>query len=285
VVSIALADEINDLFDDSPLEDALWHKLKMMDQLYGRRTLHAAAYAGDLEAVRQYVAEGDDLESLDQGWDSKNRTVLGVAAHEGHAEMVQFLLAHGANPNVLGGNAEPPLLDALWSGNIEVVRCLLDHGVDVNATDANGNHALITLAAMYGDRQEPEWGDLTRLFIAAGCDVNHVNEHGMTALKAAVFKKPYNEANLEVARILLEAGAAINATAGEDGWTALMAAVSQGNLGAARLLVEIGANVNQTDLNGDTAWNLALRWGHTEIADLLEQAGAVEPADVVTDLH
>jgi ankyrin repeat protein len=251
---------------------------------YRIEALRSAASAGDMEALRQYLAEGDDIEAIEREWDGNGRTALDIAAHHGHLEVVRFLLAHGANPSGLQDGGRP-LLSALRSGHIDIVHCLLDHGADVNATDANGSHALMELAVITGYEPKLDWCTLARQLITSGCDVNHANAYGTTALQIAVRNEPPDEANLELARILLEAGAAVDAIEGELGWTALMNAVSNGDIDAVRLLVEAGANVNQAASNGDTPWNLARRWGHPEIAALLEQAGAVEPADVGTDLH
>jgi ankyrin repeat protein len=43
-----------------------------------------------------------------------------------------------------------------------------------------------------------------------------------------------------------------------------------------KILIDAGADVNAKTQKGDTAMMLAAREGHTEIADMLKQAGARE---------
>jgi ankyrin repeat protein len=54
-----------------------------------------AAGAGDLETVKRLLAEGDDVNSADNGrW-----TPLILAAQNGHLEVVKLLIKSGADVN------------------------------------------------------------------------------------------------------------------------------------------------------------------------------------------
>jgi hypothetical protein len=56
----------------------------------------------------------------------------------GHQEIAGLLIAHGAKVNVkscAAGDAGTPLGDAALSGNIELVQLLLAHGADPEAVD------------------------------------------------------------------------------------------------------------------------------------------------------
>ena len=84
--------------------------------------------------------------------------------------------------------------------------------------------------------------------------------------------------HLEVARLLLEAGA------GKDAWTncdcmmSLMFASEKGHSEVARLLLEAGADQDCCDNGGMTALMRPSRSGHSEIACLLLEAGADKDA-------
>jgi len=255
----------------------------MMYQLDTVRGLHIAAEEGDLELVRRYVSEGVDLEAV--GTHEYQRAVLGIAAHKGHTEIVRFLVAQGANPNGPPQSAHGPLKDAVESGKADVVQILLQQGADPNAVDAKGWNAILAVAFYCDIDPEKEWSSILQQLIIAGCEIDPIDMHGRTALHVVLEHDPPHDSALEVVRILIEAGAEVDARHGDNGWTPLMGAVEVGNLDAARLLVKAGADVNIANEEGDTAWNMALRWGYPEIAALLEQAGAVAPAGVETDLH
>lgn len=79
--------------------------------------------------------------------------------------------------------------------------------------------------------------------------------------------------NTQIARLLLEAGAAPN-TADEEGNSPLIVAAWYGNAEAVRLLLARGANRNAANSQGFTALGAARRNGHQEIIALLSAAGS-----------
>ena len=90
---------------------------------------------------------GDEAqEILDEG--------LIYAAANGRVEAIEFLIAHGADPN---GKAyeTTALLRAAWNGRRKAVDLLLDRGADINATGWLGGHAQgatpLHIAASQGD--------------------------------------------------------------------------------------------------------------------------------------
>jgi ankyrin repeat protein len=82
-----------------------------------------------------------------------------------------------------------------------------------------------------------------------------------------------------VVKILLDAGANVNATAvhaGREGQTALQAAAEGGHLEVVRMLLDAGANVNATatGYRDRTALQAAAGGGHLEVVRMLLDAGA-----------
>ncbi|EOD06912.1 hypothetical protein EMIHUDRAFT_359327 [Emiliania huxleyi CCMP1516] len=79
--------------------------------------------------------------------------------------------------------------------------------------------------------------------------------------------------HLEVARLLLEAGGAVN-QAKEDGATPLYIACERGQLECVQLLLEAGAADNEADEDGATPLFIASLNGHLECVRLLLEARA-----------
>ncbi len=79
--------------------------------------------------------------------------------------------------------------------------------------------------------------------------------------------------NLPAAKVLVDAGADLNATDGM-GNTALMGSCFKGNTEVIRYLIEAGADVNIVAGNGGTALHFAAMVNNPEVAALLVGAGA-----------
>ena len=121
--------------------------------------IHDAAYDGNIEAVKQHLASGADVNVKDKvGW-----TRLHHAAWQGHKEVIELLIAKGADVNATDRNGKTPLdradnketadllrkhggktgvelsiHKAAEEGNIEAVKQHLDAGADVNAKGKYG---------------------------------------------------------------------------------------------------------------------------------------------------
>ena len=53
-----------------------------------------------------------------------------LAAYHGHAQLVELLLAHGADPNTLNDRSQSPLAGAVFKSESAVIEALLAGGAD-----------------------------------------------------------------------------------------------------------------------------------------------------------
>ena len=98
------------------------------------RALFDAAKAGNIEAVKQYLTAGADLNLKKDLFGS---TPLHSAALKGRKEVAELLVSEGADVNTKNINGWTPLHYAAVVDHKEIVELLLASGADVNAkTDA-----------------------------------------------------------------------------------------------------------------------------------------------------
>ena len=151
-------------------------------------SIQEAAEQGNIEAVKQHLAAGTDVNEY-----SMESSALYRASVEGHFEIVELLLANGAEVN-LGFKGVWQLipmspLDVSTSLNYPKISDLLRKN--------GGKHASIHGAAEGGDI------DSVKDFLASGVDVDAVDQYKQTALHLAK--------TLEIAELLISKGADVNA--------------------------------------------------------------------------
>lgn len=96
--------------------------------------LHLAALQGNVEAVRQHVAAGSDLDQVD----AYGSTPLIVATTFGRADAVRALVEGGADVAIGNNEGSTPLHIAAFLGREEIVGILLDAGADRYARNDDG---------------------------------------------------------------------------------------------------------------------------------------------------
>lgn len=160
--------------DFQPIDLALWTgpfwnrrgDLELARLLVERGAAHdlvIASALGDLERVRSVLDR--DPERIAEARPSGKRA-LSSAVEFGHREIVELLLARGADPNAPEGATAPrgaALHAAARSGDRAVVELLLAHGADPNAAiDSSGSATyaartpeLRTLLLAHGGRLDP----------------------------------------------------------------------------------------------------------------------------------
>lgn len=200
----------------------------------GRYPIDWAATSGHLPVVKLLA----DKTSNDQG------VTLFLAVQQQQVPVVNFLLEHGANPNIHypACNREAPLHIAARLGNFEAAKLLLAHGAHVNEWEQNGWTPL--QCAVSGTSKE-----LIELLFTNGASVQ--NTHGWTFFQIWAL----GAGDTNIAAILLAHGANINAKDNE-GKTALHFAAQQGTLQAVEWLLKNGAEVNARDNKGVTPLSL-----------------------------
>jgi ankyrin repeat protein len=87
--------------------------------------LHDMAQKGDIQKAELLIKHGADINPVEEEYQS---TPLGMAVRWGHAEMVEYLLARGADINKAGASWATPLAWAKKKGHIEIEKILRNSG-------------------------------------------------------------------------------------------------------------------------------------------------------------
>jgi len=230
-------------------------------QIDGTAALHWAVQANDAELTDLLLRSGANVSAATVA----GATPLQLAAINGNAAILGRLITAGADPNAsLTRSGDTALMIAARTGKADAVRVLLDRGAKVNTQETWGG----TTALMWAvSEKHPE---ITKLLIERGADVNARSYYVPSASgrgfegTTPVAQKPdgnfeefasgwltplmfaARENDLESARLLVKAGAGVNAQSG-DGKDALSLAFFDGSYDVAEFLIDSHANVNQSD--------------------------------------
>lgn len=190
-----------------------------------------------------------------------------VAANRGYELIVRLLLAKGANPDLRGVEGSTALLEATVYERPRIMKMLLDKKANTELAYERGIMQGTT-PLISAVSFEPNL-QITKLLLVAGANVNAQTGDGDTALIMAA-----DAGNLEVVRLLLLHGAKVDMR-GFLGRTALLGAVGKGNVSMAKLLIASGADINaRTDETLRLAWQAAFV-GDKATFEKLAKSGAL----------
>ncbi len=268
-----------------------------------RILLHEASWDGKIDVVRSLVPRVTDL-------NVEAPLALRNAAERGHKEIVELLIASGADVNAAREfpKGETPLHSAVRGGHRDIVELLIANGADIKAENRRG----ITPVDIAASRNRSdlvklmiEKGDISlhvavrlgavdkaKSIVEKGTDINVRDILGKTPLHHAV-----EGGHKDIVELLLVNGADINAK-NNEGQAPVDIAISRnrkeivelliakgadislhvasrfGDLDVVKSLIEKGADINEKDTSGRTALHYAVEGGHKDVVELLIANGA-----------
>ena len=235
-------------------------------QVDGTTALHWAVRYDDLDTADLLIRSGARVSTANR----EGVTPLQLAAMNGSASMIDKLLKAGADANAaLTPSGDTALMMAARTGTPEAITVLLEAGANVNAKESWGGTTALMWAA------SEQHAAAVKLLLDQGADVNArsnfvaaANGRGFEGRTPAAPKAEQKveefasgwltplmfaarEGDLESARLLVNAGANVNAIAG-DGKDALGLAIFNGNYDFASFLIDSKSDVNHADTQGFT---------------------------------
>lgn len=215
--------------------------VNVKNTMNGATRLHNECAIGNTTTVECLLAAGADVNAKTK----RGTTPLHRAALLGHKDTVKFLIERGANINASDNQGRTPLAMARQRKHTEVANILRQHG----ATDTV--HAAVAVDDIEGVKR----------LLSEGADINakdNVKYKYMTPLHVAC-----QRGNKEIAQLLIENKADIEARDDRWGDTALHFAAVSGHKEIVKLLIEKGGDIEA--MNGDGGSPLSLISGYGSI--------------------
>lgn len=257
----------------------------------GLTPLLIAAGLGHTAIARLLLASGADVNCSD---DRAGAFPIHKACQGGHLAMVELLTEHGASLNCQAAlTGHTPLIEAAWYSAVDVVEYLLDQGARLEVP----THYGFTLAdhLAYSLKVNTSQDALTALqAIADAVERRRADDQARVEANRLIRAVLAND--LAEIAAQLEAGADVEQRAPilggfDDGYTPLLLAARDGHLDAARLLLAAGADVNAVDpIFGAVPLHKATYHGDAAMTELLAAHPGVDldrqgPTNGYTPLH
>jgi len=243
--------------DFSTLESLIQDKYANINeaQADGTTALHWVVYKNDREMVDILVNAGANVNVADDYGVSP----LHLACTNQNAMIVKSLLDAGANPNVAKWTGETPLMTCASTGTTEAVKDLLARGADVNAKETMHEQTALMWAAA---EKRPA---IVKMLIDAGANVQ-------ARSKIIPEPEPYLiETEATMGKNFVRTTRFREFT---GGFTALLFAAQQGDIESAGHLLNAGADINDSNGEDGSALLIATASGHEDMAIYLLERGA-----------
>lgn len=143
---------------------AFYILLFLYGSMFGANKLITASKSGNLEAVKQALNEGTNVNEID----NRGYTPLMWAVSFGYNDIVEYLISQRAKLDIQGGGISglSPLIMASNNGNKEAVMLLVEAEADINFQDKNSGKTALFYAIENG------YEDIADYLIDQGADVN-----------------------------------------------------------------------------------------------------------------
>ncbi|MCP3689463.1 MAG: hypothetical protein GY784_13720 [Gammaproteobacteria bacterium] len=242
------------------------------------KTIFYAVQHNDLAAMRQWLAEGVDINIVDQ----HQRSPLMLALTTGHRDMAKLLLPSSKLLDQPDDNKSRPLHIATRQGFGAIVQQIITRQVDINARDQLGNTALI-IATRHNDPA------LVQMLLDNHANPDIRNRKQLSAIDLAQnlelkpILKVFNQQGIDT-KAARQSDTQIDIASFEQSvrqsgslyshWPLLNIASQLGEKQVVMTLLSQKARVNEVDPAGNTALHRAAEKGHTDIVELLVANGS-----------
>ncbi len=236
---------------------------------FGTPALHWRVAEDDLDGAKVLLKAGADPDAPTE----RGITPLVLAIANANDKMVELLLQSGANAKATGPDGETLLMRAAEAGSARVVQLLLRNGAAVDAKETRYGQTALMFAARAGH------ADVVATLLEAGARPQVATPVG----PAPAFIRPNSQAGFGFGVGIIRGGVPADRGRREPqpgGLTPLHYAARQNHMEVAKLLIAAGADVNAREANDITPLLMAISNNSIATAHyLLERGGSVNAAD------
>ena len=136
---------------DPPRQDAA-SRPEPAASFQNTEAVYDAALQGDIGTVGAYLDRGFGVDRAD----ADQRSLLMLAAFNGHTELCRLLIEKGADVNARDAGGSTPLMFASTGPFVETVQLLLKSGADPNLVDTGEHFTALMHAAAEGQMEVVE---------------------------------------------------------------------------------------------------------------------------------
>jgi ankyrin repeat protein len=222
-------------------------------------SVHHSAEHNHRECLETLLAHGANLNGTGPQW---QKTVLFFLAEIGAQPAgVEWLLEHGADPNIPSGDlAEVPLHRATANGNLAMTDLLLRHGANANAVRKDGRTSY-SLALRTGNTEIAE-------------RLRKAGAHADEPTVVDQFLGASMRADEVAARALVVTNPGLVESLGREEQLLFFQAADRERIDAVRLMVSLGFDVGMIDDDGNVALHVAAWRGRVAMAKELIRLGS-----------
>jgi len=230
--------------------------------------LKAALAKGCKGATQALLERGAGKEEID--------ALLFWVSRNGYAGGVEILLANGARIDASDRDRWMPLHWAAYKGRAKTVKILLEKGASVNSRTGRKKVFFAPPGIFFEEPGQTPLhlaatkADVAKLLLAAGAQINARDAWGWTPLHKATSVS----VGAEAMKFLLARGADVNARDNTGRTPLFEAVVCFEDPVNAKVLLENGADVNARDEEGNTSLHRAAKVGNTAQVKTLLSKGA-----------
>ncbi|KEO61102.1 ankyrin repeat domain-containing protein [Thioclava indica] len=242
------------------------------------------AHLGQLDKVKQLLAAGADPNILDQSGGSALLNALQGGHDTCFWALMPMTRRELINSRTKGGKSL--LFEAIANGRADILQALLDQGADVEMKGPKQQTALFEVVGHFADPnafvQAAMQNGMAGADIPAALrktsspfvdeEVKAQSTSQYTPEELAIlpeiakqFVRGDSSAIREIIRLLLDAGADVNAPIGEGKLTPFLYAAEVGNPWLLKSLIDHGAEIRSRDARGGTALSRLHFFGHSRL--------------------